>query len=219
MSIALSRRTLLQWLAGSLLIVGNRAVAGAFFLPKPGLQKVKGTVRINGKPAVEGQPVSWGDEVSTGANSEAVFTLDSDAYLLRANSTVTLGVAAAEHFIKLQSGKMLSVFGPGPKTISTQAVTLGIRGTGCYLEAHGRRSYVCLCYGSVVLVPTAAPQQKMEYSTTHHDSPYWIDGKKVIPAKEVINHTDDELIMLEALLNRRPPFYQEERVIKGGGGY
>ncbi|WP_051304490.1 FecR domain-containing protein [Chitinilyticum litopenaei] len=217
MSKALSRRTLLQWLAGSLLIVGNRAVAGAFFLPKPGLQKVKGTVRINGKAAVVGQLVSWGDEVSTGADGEAVFTLDRDAYLLRANSKVTLGVAAAEQFIKLHSGKMLSVFGPGPKTISTQAVTLGIRGTGCYLEAHGQRSYFCLCYGHVVLAPTADPRKAIEYSTVYHDQPYWIDGKIIVPTKDVINHTDAELIMLEALQNRRPPFAQEQRI--GGGGY
>lgn len=207
MSTRLSRRTLLQWLAGSCLIIGRQAIAGSFFLPKPGLKQVKGQVWINGTPAVAGQPVSWGDEVRTGAGSEAVFTLDADAYLLRANSEVTLGVGAAEHFIKLQAGKMLAVFGPGPKTISTQAVTLGIRGTGCYVESHGKsRSYVCLCYGSVVLTPTAAPANAMTYTTQHHERPYWINGTQVTPATEVINHTDAELDMLEGLQNREPPF-------------
>ncbi|MBE9608239.1 FecR domain-containing protein [Chitinilyticum piscinae] len=219
MSKPYTRRQILQWLAGSTLLLGGRAIAGAFFLPKPGLKSIKGQVLINGKPAVVGQPVSWGDEVVTGSNSEAVFTVDGDAYLLRANTEVTLGLAAAEHVVKVQSGKMLAVFGPGEKTIRTQAVTLGIRGTGLYVESHGARSYVCLCYGSVELTPTADPAARMTYQTKHHEHPYWVEGKQIKAASEVINHTDAELTMLEALQYRRPPFANGLNSSGGGGGY
>jgi hypothetical protein len=100
--------------------------------------------------------------------------------------------------------------------------TIGIRGTGCYIESEGTgakaRTYFCLCYGSVELTPTAAPQEAESYSTRHHEKPMYIHNdmnmaKMMVPAG-VINHTDAELEMLEALVGRRPPFWGQ-----GGSKY
>ncbi len=117
--------------------------------------------------------------------------------------------------MRVVSGKILSVFGKGAKTIQTSTATIGIRGTGCYIEDEGTgakaRTYFCLCYGSVDLTPKAAPHEAESYTTTHHDKPMYVlndmkMAKMMVPA-EVINHTDEELTLLEGLVGRVTPFY------------
>jgi hypothetical protein len=47
--------------------------------------------------------------------------------------------------------------------------------------------------------------QPVSYETTHHEKPVWIDGG-IMKAAGVINHTDAEVILLEALAGRQSPF-------------
>jgi hypothetical protein len=131
---------------------------------------------------------------------------------------VNFGAEAAKNLMRVVSGKILSVFGKGAKTIQVATATIGIRGTGCYIEEenHGAkaRTYFCLCYGAVELTPTAAPRERESYSTVHHDKPMYIHNdmkmpKMMVPA-EVINHSDDELTLLEALVGRVPAFYGKD---------
>lgn len=187
---------------------GNAPVA-------PGLHKLRGSVTVNGKPAKEGQIVGAGDTVVTGPGSEAIYVIGEDAFLQRDNSTVSFGTDAVQNLMRVVSGKILSVFGKGARTIKVSTATIGIRGTGCYIEDEGEgakaRTYFCLCYGDVDLTPSAAPQEAERYSTTHHDKPMYVYNdmkmpKMMVPAA-VINHTDDELKLLEALVGRWPPFY------------
>ena len=182
---------------------------------KTGLQKIKGEVIINHRPAVEGQLIKPGDSIVTGRNSEAIYVVGQDAYLQRELTTVSFGAEALQNLLRVISGKILSVFGKGAKTIQTSTATIGIRGTGCYIEDEGTgakaRTYFCLCYGSVDLTPKAAPQEAESYTTTHHDKPMYIHNdmtmvKMMVPA-EVINHTDAELTLLEGLVGRVTPFY------------
>ena len=182
---------------------------------KPGLQKLRGEVIINHKPAVEGQLIKPGDTIVTGRNSEAIYVIGQDAYLQRELSTVSFGADALQNLMRVVSGKILSVFGKGAKTIQTSTATIGIRGTGCYIEDEGTgakaRTYFCLCYGSVDLTPKAAPHEAESYTTTHHDKPMYVlndmkMAKMMVPA-EVINHTDEELTLLEGLVGRVTPFY------------
>jgi hypothetical protein len=182
---------------------------------KTGLQKIKGEVIINHRPAVEGQLIKPGDSIVTGRNSEAIYVVGQDAYLQRELTTVNFGAEALQNLLRVVSGKILSVFGKGTKTIQTSTATIGIRGTGCYIEDEGTgakaRTYFCLCYGSVDLTPKAAPQEAESYTTTHHDKPMYIHNdmtmvKMMVPA-EVINHTDAELTLLEGLVGRVTPFY------------
>jgi hypothetical protein len=156
-----------------------------------------------------------GDSIVTGRNSEAIYVVGQDAYLQRELTTVNFGAEALQNLLRVVSGKILSVFGKGTKTIQTSTATIGIRGTGCYIEDEGTgakaRTYFCLCYGSVDLTPKAAPHEAESYTTTHHDKPMYIHNdmtmaKMMVPA-EVINHTDAELTLLEGLVGRVTPFY------------
>jgi hypothetical protein len=181
----------------------------------PGLHKAKGDVRINGKPAAVGTLIKPGDTVSTGPGSEAIYVIGQDAFLQRDNSTVSFAAEATKEFMRVVTGRLLSVFGRGDKRITVSTATVGIRGTGCYIEDEpykdGRRTYFCLCYGTVDLQPTAAPQERETYSTRHHEKPMYVFDdmkmpKMMVPAN-VINHTDIELTMLENLVGRWPPFH------------
>ena len=180
---------------------------------QPGLHKVRGEVIVNRRVATEGQLIKPGDTVVTGRNSEAIYVIGQDAFMQRELSTVSFGSEAVQNLMRVVSGKLLSVFGKGARTIQVSTATIGIRGTGCYIEEenHGAvaRTYFCLCYGDVELTPSAAPKEAERYSTTHHDKPMYIHNdmkmpKMMVPAA-VINHTDDELTLLEALVGRRPP--------------
>ncbi len=182
---------------------------------RPGLNKVRGEVIVNRRLATEGQLIKPGDTIVTGRDSEAIYVIGQDAFMQRELTTVSFGADALQNLMRVVSGKILSVFGKGAKTIQVSTATIGIRGTGCYIEEenHGAkaRTYFCLCYGDVELVPAAAPQEAERYSTKHHDKPMYIHNdmkmsKMMVPAA-VINHTDDELTLLEALVGRRPPFW------------
>jgi hypothetical protein len=182
---------------------------------RPGLHKVRGEVIVNHKVATEGQLIRPGDTIVTGRDSEAIYVIGQDAYMQRELSTVSFGAEGLQNLMRVVSGKILSVFGKGAKRIQVSTATIGIRGTGCYIEDEGTgakaRTYFCLCYGSAELTPSAAPQEAESYSTTHHDKPMYVHNdmsmaKMMVPAG-VINHTDDELKLLESLVGRWPPFY------------
>jgi len=182
---------------------------------RTGLQKVRGEVIVNQRIATEGQIIRPGDTIVTGRNSDAIYVIGQDAYMQRELTTVSFGADALQNLMRVVSGKILSVFGKGARTIRVSTATIGIRGTGCYIEDEGTgaraRTYFCLCYGSVELTPTAAPQESESYSTTHHDKPMYIYNdmampKMMVPAG-VVNHSDAELELLESLVGRVPSFY------------
>lgn len=212
-----SRRQLLKRLAALGLLSGagipgliQSALAAGNYPAVQGMHKIKGDVRINGKPAREGQPVLPGDKVTTGADGEAIYVIDRNAFLQRSNSVVHFGKEAAKEFFRVVSGKILSVFEPGQKRLKVPTAVIGIRGTACYIEAEPKKVYFCLCYGKAEIEPTAEPGRVERIETHHHDHPIFIHDDKGMPSmadSKVANHTDDELIMLEWLHRRRPPFY------------
>ena len=177
-----------------------------------GLLEVKGEVLINGRPAKLRAALKPGDSVATAAGSSAVFVIGKDAFLLREKSELlTSGGQALAGTLRLVTGKLLSVFGRGSRRIATSTATIGIRGTGIYIEAEAERSYVCTCYGVVDLQASNMPEARETVRTTHHDAPRYIYAQgespiKMIGQAPVVNHTDVELVMLEALVGRKPPF-------------
>ena len=183
---------------------------------KTGLQKIRGEVLVNHRVASEGQLIKPGDTIVTGRNSEAIYVIGQDAYMQRELTTVSFGADALQNLMRVVSGKILSVFGKNSgRSIQTSTATIGIRGTGCYIEDEGTgtkaRTYFCLCYGDVELTPKAAPHEAEKYSCTHHDKPMYIHNdmamvRMAVPAT-VINHTDAELELLEAMVGRTVQFY------------
>ena len=86
--------------------------------------------------------------------------------------------------------------------------SIGIRGTGCYIEMLEGRTYFCLCYGTAVVSGGGMAQDKI-INTRHHESPVWLDDSGSVMKVEdagFVNHNDDELILLEKLQGREPPF-------------
>ena len=177
-----------------------------------GMLQAKGEVLINGRPAGAGAAVKPGDRIATASGASAVFVIGRDAYLMRESSELrTIGRSVLAGSMRLATGKLLSVFGRGPRSITTSTSTIGIRGTGIYIEAETERTYVCVCYGLADLQASHMPEARQTVRTTHHDAPRYIYAHGASPigmieTAPVINHTDAELIMLEALVGRKPPF-------------
>jgi hypothetical protein len=189
-----------------------RAALAAGAVP-PGVARLQGDVRINGKPAERGQRVAPGDLIVTGKGAELVVVIERDAFLVRANSRVEFGSAAAKSavtLLRILTGAMLSVFESGQRReIRTTTATIGIRGTGIYVAIEPQRTYACTCYGEAVLTPVDDPAAAETVRTRRHDQPRYIYGKgmpNMMEAAPVINHTDVELQMLETLVGRKVPF-------------
>ena len=172
-----------------------------------GIRYSAGAVTIDGKPVARGQRLQPGQTIITGPASDTVFVVGSHAFYQRENSKFTFETSAAVTTLRYLSGKILSVFGKGRTELVTKTATIGIRGTGAYIEAEEQRTYFCLCYGRAVVTPVSNAGARKVIRTKHHESPVYIGAKDLMASAPVINHTDDELIMLESMVGRKPPFY------------
>lgn len=226
MPLQFSRRNLLRLAAIATLGAGGlsgylaRALAAARVPLHPGVHEIGGEVHINNQPARLGQLVRPGDVVVTGKKAKTVIVIGKDAFLLRANTRFEVrgqperrdahGVTqeAVVEALRIVGGAVLSVFGRGRKRIETPFVTIGIRGTGVYVESDSERSYVCTCYGETEIAALQDSAIRETVMTKHHESPRYITGGPTprIEKAPVLNHTDAELDMLEVLVGRRTPF-------------
>lgn len=211
----MNRRHLLQLITalGLAPFAIRQVLANGLSPLRPGLRKLTGQVQVNGRAATEGQQITPGDVVITGQDGEAIYVIGQDAFLQRSATEVRFPMDSAG-FLRVVTGKLLSVFGRGPKRLVLPTATIGIRGTACYIETDAMKSYFCLCYGEAEVVPLAAPDQREVIQTQHHDHPIYIHGDPQMPTSmvpaTVINHTDAELMLLENLVGRLPPFYGQD---------
>jgi hypothetical protein len=114
--------------------------------------------------------------------------------------------------LHLLQGKLLGVFSRRrAKRLHTATAVTGIRGSGAYAETDPRMTYLCTCYGHAEIRATADPQRRETVTTRHHEAPRYIDAAGRIFPAPVINHTDAELILLESMVGRRPPFAMSGR--------
>lgn len=183
--------------------------------PGKSIYKLNGTVRVDKVLATMETKITARSIVETGRNSHIIFAVGKDAFVLRSNSKLHLsGSDFLLSGLRLVTGKLLSVFGERKKQkrlgITTAVATIGIRGTGMYLESEADKTYVCTCYGTADLASTADKSSKETVVTKHHDAPRYIlanaaKGQRIQPAP-VINHTDEELELIETLVGRSVPF-------------
>jgi hypothetical protein len=196
------RRSLLQG-AAALLLIRDALAQGRL---EKGVYRLRGDVHVNGASARRGGELRPGDSVRTQPGAEIVFVAQSDAFLVRQNSQVSL----LANGLRVVTGAVLSVFKPNErKEIRTPTATIGIRGTAVYLEAEPGRTYACTCYGTAVLAPIGQPAAAETVTTRHHEQPRYImaaGSPQMLMQAPVINHTDAELILLESLVGRQPPF-------------
>lgn len=179
--------------------------------PGRSIYEMNGDVTVNSNAAGLETQVKPNDTVETGPNGRVAFVVGQDAFLLRGSSKLTVrGQGGIVETVQLYAGKLLSVFGKSRHQIRTPTAIVGIRGTGVYAEADPEQTYFCTCYGLVDIYGANDPESKETINAKHHDAPKYIvakapAGKRIRPAP-FINHTDEELMIIEALVGRTVPF-------------
>lgn len=219
------RRLLIQALSAGLFsmgIPGANAQVFNIFGSKPArlpasqsIYRISGSATVNDKPATLQTKVIPGDTVKTGKDSELVLVVNTNAMILRAGSNVIIEAEKKEESLiisglRMLSGALLSVSRNTPMRVRSPTATVGIRGTGFYIEADPEQTYFCTCYGSTEVASNTDPESKENIIAKQHDRPVYIvqDGAKGknIRNAPFINHTDLELALIETLVGRTPPF-------------
>ena len=220
------RRILIQALTAGMFSFGalaQRALAAPLLGSRPAklppdrsIYRLSGNVTVNGAEANLQTRVYAGDTVRTGPDGEIIFVVGGNSMILRANSNLTLQSAEPERtslvvsVMRLATGALLSVSRNRAMKVFTQTSTIGIRGTGFYAESDPEQTYFCTCYGVTDIEATADPESKTRVTATQHDRPLYIvkDGGRGKNIREApfVNHTDQELMLIETLVGRVPPF-------------
>lgn len=180
------------------------------------IYRVTGTALVNGRPATLETPVRPGDTVETGKDSELIFAVGGHAMLLRSNTRMVIqgeprsASSLLISLVRVVTGALLSVSRNTPMKIMTPTATIGVRGTGWYTEANPEQTYFCTCYGTTDVTASNDPASRTTVVSKAHDRPLYILGKgpsgRSIRDAPFINHTDQELMLIEALVGREPPF-------------
>lgn len=183
--------------------------------PGRSIFRISGEVQVNGRRATLDTRIAGGSTIQTGRDSELVYAVGQSAYIARPNTEIVVEATTADSPIvtglRLLAGKLLSVFPSGrPVRLQTKVASIGIRGTGVYLESDPEQTYFCTCYGVADVSALNDAQSKETVAATHHDRPLYILANEQ-PGKNIrnapfINHTDQELMLIETLVGRQPPF-------------
>jgi hypothetical protein len=111
----------------------------------------------------------------TGEGGEAVYIIGPDAFLQREKIQDHLRGERGRpgHARRHRQGAQRlrqepRQGGSAACQLVTTTATIGIRGTGCYIEAEEARTYFCLCYGEAEVAPKGDPKQK---ETIQQNSP------------------------------------------------
>lgn len=188
---------------GAGLILPDWSFAGGFH------QALEGKIWVNGRLARQKTRIYANSSIRTSTHGTS-FVIGNNAFNLRPNSEVKFTPVSSQSRVaistlRLITGGLLSVFGSGNKKLITPTATIGIRGTGVYMEADEQNSYVCLCYGKVDLSANHQPDTVMPLEATHHNGQR-VSANGNIDVESMRGHTDDELVALEALVGRSVPF-------------
>ena len=177
--------------------------------PAANIRHLSGRVYINKQLARIDSMVRPGDLVTTSHNGRIAFSIGADAFLVKQRSSLQVGSRdnPVIDLLQLLTGKLLSVFGKGAqRNIVTANATIGIRGTGCFLNVSPSSLYYCNCYGETTLRSGDITET---FKATHHNA-HQIDfkgGKMMgMQVMEVLDHTDEELRQLESYVGRIPLF-------------
>ena len=203
-----SRRRLL--IAAALLPVAAIIPIKAFAATRK-IHEIEGDVFINQAKINSESLIKNGDEIVVSKDGKLVFSLGEDAFLVRGGTTLqvyydhdSLLVTA----LRLVTGAMLGVFGKRKTTthIYTATATIGVRGTAVYAAVTKDKLYTCTCYGHTDLIVGLEREDVISKHHNAHVVTINVSGNTQMKAFEVIDHNDDELRMLEALVGKKPSF-------------
>ena len=182
------------------------------FVASATVHEIQGTVTVNKEALTLTSTIRTGDEITVSPDGKLVFSMGEDAFLVHGGSTLQVYSEDGNvlvNALRLVTGAMLGVFGKRKKTttrIFTATATIGIRGTAVYVAVTRDQLYTCTCYGHTDLI---VGLDKEDVIATHHNAHLVTTnktGSSQMKAFEVIDHNDDELRMLEALVGRKPLF-------------
>jgi len=208
---ACTRRQVLSW-GGKLSLFGLGACSAEFAQGGEAL-KIKGQVKVDGQRASSQQQIRPGQELSVSPGGSAAFAVGNDAFILkgreRGASLEIEGKGSAVDQLRLISGGLVASFGKGAeRKIITTSATIGIRGTGCYVESQLNRSYICYCYGRFAFSSRDDDSVRENFEASYHDAGRFMlrwPRPRIVSAGG-LGHDDNDLILAEGLVGRKPPF-------------
>jgi hypothetical protein len=206
-----SRRRFLAGTAAALLMAPARAqkLFGV-------VHEVAGDVTVNHVRLTRLGVLEAGQTLRTGADGRIWFSLGGDACFLRPNSELRLDAwrprDAVIDLLRLVSGALGATFARGMhRTLIAPTATIGIRGTGVYLEASPDVAYFCTCFGSteILTAPSGNMMESVAVTTENHQARMIhreaMSGMRILHAG-FERHTNEEMARLESLVGRPNPF-------------
>lgn len=183
-------------------------------LPTPAQERwgvvrdVTGEVTVNGFAVTRQTALRSGQTLRTGPDGRISFTIGNDAYFLRPNSRLTLDTSRPSepfvNFLRLLTGALGGTFQRGNvRMVTTPTSTIGIRGTGVYVETAADFTYACTCFGTTEVSSQAMERQAV--SSQNHEARLIRPGVPIARAG-FERHTDEEMAALESLVGRPNPF-------------
>jgi len=180
------------------------------------VHEVSGDVFLDERPLTAQSGIEGGQAVRTGADGRVWFSVAGDSYFLRPGSRLELRQRDwRESFIdalRLVTGAMGATFRTGaPRSVIAQTVTIGIRGTGVYVETSATQTYACTCFGITEMYSAAggAMMEQVRVSTQNHQARrIYRDpsmGMRIVQAP-FERHTNEEISRLERQVGRPNPF-------------
>ena len=205
--------------ATGLLIPWPAASAAATVAATQQVHDLRGLVTINGVRATKDSVIAPGDVIMTGSDGYFVFVIGESAFMLRSRSELVVEKPAVEAYgavyglLRMVSGALGATFRRGTSArLQAANATIGIRGTGVYIETRGNGVYFCTCWGKTEIFVTAAPSEK-EWVEAEHHSPRLISAQKnetgYFMSAPFETHSDDEMDILEKCVGRRAPWIKK----------
>jgi len=175
------------------------------------VHELSGEVLLNGARMARNSAIRAGQTIATGRDGRIWFTVAGDAYFLRPGSELRLRPGGVRDTVidalRLVTGALGATFGRGPaRAVYAQTVTIGIRGTGIYVETMPQETYACTCFGSTELmsVSTGSMMEAVAVTAENHIARR-ISADRVVPAP-FERHTSEEISRLERMAGRPNPF-------------
>ena len=193
---------------------------GSVLLPLPAtaqerwgvVRELSGEVFLNDFAVTRQTALRSGQTLRTGPDGRIWFTIGPDAYFLRPNSRLHLDTSRRSepfvNFLRLVTGALGATFQRGmERRVTTPTSTIGIRGTGVYIETGAEYTYACTCFGATEIRSTAtgAMMETVLVTTDRHQARLIRSGQPIARAG-FERHTSDEIAALEALVGRPSPF-------------
>jgi hypothetical protein len=167
-----------------------------------------GDVTLNGLPVTRQTALQPGQTLATGSDGNVRFTIANDAFFLRPNSRLRLEATRPSEpfidFFRLVTGALGATFERGMRrSVVTPSSTIGIRGTGVYIEAASEWTYACTCFGTTEL--SSSLNERIAVPAFNHEARL-IRPSVPIERAPMAHHTSEEIAALEAMVGRPNPF-------------